>query len=113
MHRVLSNLQKRGTRDETAGTLHASPGGAPSGAGQALRRLCGEGQRPRGPGRPDKALITLALDAALSHRDGVKAIARRARAAGASDAEIIEAVGLAMTVAGIPGLIAGLAAFEP
>jgi alkylhydroperoxidase/carboxymuconolactone decarboxylase family protein YurZ len=58
-----------------------------------------------------KTLITLALDAAGSHPEGVRALAARARAIGATEEEIIETVRLAFLGAGIPGLVAGLAAF--
>jgi alkylhydroperoxidase/carboxymuconolactone decarboxylase family protein YurZ len=59
-----------------------------------------------------KTLITLALDAAGSHPDGVRSLAARARAIGAKEEEIIETVRLAFLAAGIPGLVAGLAAFR-
>ncbi len=59
-----------------------------------------------------KVLISLALDAAGSHPDGVKNIAARARAIGVKDREIIETIRLVFMVAGIPGLVAGLAAFR-
>lgn len=68
-----------------------------------------------GPGALDaktKTLITLALDAAGYHKDGVVALAKRARAQGASDAEIWETIRLAYLVGGFPGLTTGLAAFE-
>ena len=58
-----------------------------------------------------KTLITLALDAAGSHPEGVRSLAARARAMGAKDGEIIETIRLAFLGAGIPGLVAGLAAF--
>ena len=59
-----------------------------------------------------KILISLALDAAGSHPDGVRNIAARARAIGVKDREIIETIRLVFMVAGIPGLVAGLAAFR-
>jgi alkylhydroperoxidase/carboxymuconolactone decarboxylase family protein YurZ len=59
-----------------------------------------------------KALISLALDAAGSHPEGVKNIAARARSIGVKDEEIIETIRLVFMVAGIPGLVAGLAAFR-
>lgn len=68
-----------------------------------------------GPGALDaktKTLITLALDAAGYHKDGVVALAKRARAQGASDAEIWETIRLAYLVGGFPGLTTGLAAFD-
>jgi len=59
-----------------------------------------------------KTLITLALDAAGSHPDGVRNLAARARAVGVKDEEIMETIRLVFMVAGIPGLVAGLAAFR-
>jgi alkylhydroperoxidase/carboxymuconolactone decarboxylase family protein YurZ len=59
-----------------------------------------------------KILISLALDAAGSHPDGVRSIAARARAMGVKDREIIETIRLVFMVAGIPGLVAGMAAFR-
>jgi len=54
----------------------------------------------------------LAIDAAGSHPEGVKNLANRARVLGASNSEIIETIRLAFLGAGIPGLVAGLAAFQ-
>ncbi len=59
-----------------------------------------------------KTLITLALDAASSYPEGVKSLAARARAMGAEKEEIIETIRLAFLGAGIPGPVAGLAAFR-
>lgn len=59
-----------------------------------------------------KTLIILAIDAAGSQTEGVRALARRARALGASEGEISEAIRLAFLGAGVPGLVTGLAAFE-
>jgi alkylhydroperoxidase/carboxymuconolactone decarboxylase family protein YurZ len=59
-----------------------------------------------------KTLITLALDAAGSHPEGVKALAARARSLGATEEEIIETIRLAFIGSGIPGLVTGLAAFQ-
>jgi alkylhydroperoxidase/carboxymuconolactone decarboxylase family protein YurZ len=59
-----------------------------------------------------KTLITLAVDAAGSHPEGVRSLAARARAMGATEEEIIETVRFAFLGAGIPGLVAGLAAFR-
>jgi alkylhydroperoxidase/carboxymuconolactone decarboxylase family protein YurZ len=59
-----------------------------------------------------KTLITLALDAAGSHHEGVKALAARARSLGATEGEIIETIRLAFIGSGIPGLVTGLAAFQ-
>jgi len=59
-----------------------------------------------------RSLITLAIDAAGSHPEGVKSLAERARSLGASKEEILETIRLAFLGAGIPGLVAGLAAFQ-
>ena len=72
-------------------------------------------EKARAPGALDpktKTLITLTLDAAGSHPQGVINLARRARALGATDAEIAECIRLAFLGAGVPGLVAGLAAFQ-
>ncbi len=53
-----------------------------------------------------KTLITLALDAAGSHPEGVRSLAARARAIGAREEEIIETIRLAFLGSGIPGLAA-------
>ena len=45
------------------------------------------------------------MDALLSHPDGVATIANRARAAGASDAEVLEAVEVAYLFGGTPALV--------
>lgn len=58
-----------------------------------------------------KTLISLALDAAGGHIDGVKAISEKARKMGISDKEIAETIRLAFLVGGFPGLITGLNAF--
>ena len=52
-----------------------------------------------------KILMTMIVDALLSHPDGVATIANRARAAGASDAEILEAVEVAYLFGGTPALV--------
>jgi alkylhydroperoxidase/carboxymuconolactone decarboxylase family protein YurZ len=59
-----------------------------------------------------KTLIVLALDAAGSHPEGVKRLASRARSLGATKGEINEVLRLVFITAGVPGLVAGLAAFE-
>ncbi len=59
-----------------------------------------------------KTLITLALDAAGSHPEGVRNLAARARSLGATKEEIVETIRVAFLVSGIPGLVAGLAAFQ-
>ena len=60
-----------------------------------------------------KILMTMIVDALLSHPDGVATIANRARAAGASDAEVLEAVEVAYLFGGTPALVTATNAFRP
>ena len=62
--------------------------------------------------RKTKVLILLALGAAGSDVAAVKSLSTEARSIGASEGEIVETMRLAFIGAGIPGLVAGLAAFE-
>ena len=59
-----------------------------------------------------KILMTMLCDSILAHPDGVANIAQRARAAGATDAEIAETVGVAFIMGGMPGLVTGANAFR-
>ena len=59
-----------------------------------------------------KHLMTMIVDALLSHPDGVATIAGRARAAGASEAEIQEAVEVAYLFGGTPALVTAVNAFR-
>ena len=59
-----------------------------------------------------KILMTMLCDALLAHPDGVAAIADRARAAGASEEEIAETVGVAFVMGGTPALVTGCNAFK-
>lgn len=59
-----------------------------------------------------KILMTLIVDALLAHPDGVATIASRARAAGASEAEINEAVEVAYLFGGTPALVTAVNAFR-
>ena len=59
-----------------------------------------------------KILMTMIVDALLSHPDGVATIAGRARAAGASEAEILEAVEVAYLFGGTPALVTATNAFR-
>jgi alkylhydroperoxidase/carboxymuconolactone decarboxylase family protein YurZ len=59
-----------------------------------------------------KILMTMLCDAILAHPDGVANIARRARAAGATDDEIAETIGVAFVMGGMPGLVTGANAFR-
>ena len=59
-----------------------------------------------------KLLMTMVVDAIQAHADGVANIAARARAAGASDAEIQEAVEVAYLFGGTPALVTAVNAFR-
>ena len=59
-----------------------------------------------------KILMTMIVDAILSHPDGVATIANRARAAGASESEIQEAVEVAYLFGGTPALVTAMNAFR-
>jgi alkylhydroperoxidase/carboxymuconolactone decarboxylase family protein YurZ len=59
-----------------------------------------------------KTLMSMLGDAILGHGDGVKAIAQRARAQGATEQEIAETVRVAFLCAGVPGLVTGTHAFR-
>jgi alkylhydroperoxidase/carboxymuconolactone decarboxylase family protein YurZ len=59
-----------------------------------------------------KTLMSMLGDAILGHPDGVKAIAERARAQGATEEEIAETVRVAFLCAGMPGLVTATHAFR-
>lgn len=59
-----------------------------------------------------KILMTMIVDALLSHPDGVATIAGRALAAGASGAEVLEAVEVAYLFGGTPALVTAVNAFR-
>jgi alkylhydroperoxidase/carboxymuconolactone decarboxylase family protein YurZ len=59
-----------------------------------------------------KHLMTMIVDALLSHPDGVANIANRARSAGATEAEIQEAVEVAYLFGGTPALVTAVNAFR-
>ncbi len=52
-----------------------------------------------------KILMTMIVDAILGHSEGCAAIANRARAGGASEAEINEAIEVAYLFGGTPALV--------
>jgi len=52
-----------------------------------------------------KILMTMIVDAITAHADGCFAIGNRARAAGASEAEINEAIEVAYLFGGTPALV--------
>ena len=59
-----------------------------------------------------QTLMTMLCDALLSHPEGVANIANRARAAGATEEEIAETVGVAFLFGGMPALVTGANAFK-
>ena len=59
-----------------------------------------------------KHLMTMIVDALQTHPDGVQTIANRARAAGASEAEIQEAVEVVYLFGGTPALVTAMNAFN-
>ena len=59
-----------------------------------------------------KTLMMMLCDALLAHPDGVASIAKRARALGASEAEIAETLAVAFLMGGMPGLVTGASAFR-
>jgi alkylhydroperoxidase/carboxymuconolactone decarboxylase family protein YurZ len=59
-----------------------------------------------------KHLMTMIVDALQTHGDGVKAIADRARGAGASEAEVLEAVEVTYLFGGTPALVTAMNAFS-
>ncbi len=59
-----------------------------------------------------KTLMMMLCDSLLSHPDGVRAIAGRARGMGASEEEIAETLHVAFLMGGLPALVTGCNAFE-
>ena len=59
-----------------------------------------------------KVLMTMLCDALLAHPEGVANIANRARAVGATEAEIAETIGVAFVMGGTPALVTGCNAFD-
>jgi len=59
-----------------------------------------------------KTLMMMLCDALLTHHDGVASIAKRARALGASEAEIAETVAMAFMMGGVPALVTATNAFR-
>ena len=71
-------------------------------------RILGDGAIPA----KYKLLMTMIVDAIQSHPDGVANIANRARGAGATEAEIQEAVEVAYLFGGTPALVTAMNAFR-
>ena len=59
-----------------------------------------------------KTLMTMLCDALLAHDSGVKNIAERARAMGATEEEIAETIRVAFWMGGLPALVTGVNAFR-
>ena len=59
-----------------------------------------------------KTLMMMICDALLNHENGVTNLANRARALGASEEEITEALGIAFLMGGLPAMVAGSNAFR-
>ena len=59
-----------------------------------------------------KFCMTMIVDAITAHADGVANIANRARAAGATEAEINETVEVAYLFGGTPALVTAVNAFR-
>jgi alkylhydroperoxidase/carboxymuconolactone decarboxylase family protein YurZ len=60
-----------------------------------------------------KILMTMIIDAVMGHPDGCASIANRARAAGASEAEINEAIEVAYLFGGTPALVTAISGLRP
>jgi alkylhydroperoxidase/carboxymuconolactone decarboxylase family protein YurZ len=60
-----------------------------------------------------KILMTMIVDAIMAHADGCSALANRARATGASEAEINEAIEVAYLFGGTPALVTATSALNP
>lgn len=60
-----------------------------------------------------KILMTMIIDAVMAHPEGCSAIANQARAAGASEAEINEAVEVAYLFGGTPALVTAVSGLRP
>jgi alkylhydroperoxidase/carboxymuconolactone decarboxylase family protein YurZ len=59
-----------------------------------------------------KTLMMMICDALLNHEGGVTNLANRARALGASEEEVKEALGVAYLMGGLPAVVAGSNAFR-
>jgi alkylhydroperoxidase/carboxymuconolactone decarboxylase family protein YurZ len=60
-----------------------------------------------------KILMTMIVDAVMAHPEGCAALANRARAAGASEAEVNEAIEVAYLFGGTPALVTAINALSP
>jgi alkylhydroperoxidase/carboxymuconolactone decarboxylase family protein YurZ len=71
-------------------------------------KILGEGAIPA----KYKILMTMIVDAITAHPEGCSAIANRARAVGATEAEINEAIEVAYLFGGTPALVTALNALS-
>jgi alkylhydroperoxidase/carboxymuconolactone decarboxylase family protein YurZ len=60
-----------------------------------------------------KILMTMIIDAIMAHPDGCASIANGARAAGATEAEINEAIEVAYLFGGTPALVTAINGLSP
>ena len=60
-----------------------------------------------------KILMTMIVDAITAHPEGCLSLANRARSAGASEAEINEAIEVAYLFGGTPALVTAINALSP
>ena len=60
-----------------------------------------------------KILMTMIVDAIMAHPEGCASLANRARSAGASEAEINEAIEVAYLFGGTPALVTAINALSP
>jgi alkylhydroperoxidase/carboxymuconolactone decarboxylase family protein YurZ len=80
--------------------------------GEAILRVFEKEQSEGALPAKVKTLISMALDAAMGHPEGVKALAEKAREQGATEEEIIETIQVVTVACGIQGLATGSAAFK-
>ena len=74
----------------------------------ARNSITGDGALPASV----KTLMMMICDALLNHESGVTNLANRARALGASEEQIKEALGVAYLMGGLPAVVAGSNAFR-
>jgi len=74
----------------------------------ARNSITGDGALPASV----KTLMMMICDALLNHEGGVTNLANRARALGASEDQIKEALGVAYLMGGLPAVVAGSNAFR-
>jgi len=59
-----------------------------------------------------KVLMMMLCDSLLAHPEGAANLSKRARALGASEAELAETLAVAYIMGGLPGLVTGANAFR-